>query len=119
MTAPGVLVGLSRVGRNGLIGFGFSARLERGVALGDNGLRTVECKRWLRPALVRGEQLWPQGMRRFVGVLVILLGILGFLPILRFWMIPLGAALIALDFVPSTETMVARRRVERRRCSTR
>lgn len=39
----------------------------------------------------------PAGVRTFAGLLLIVGGILGFLPILGFWMIPLGLAVIALD----------------------
>jgi len=41
-----------------------------------------------------------RGLRSFLGVLLIIGGFFGFLPILGFWMIPLGAALIALDIPP-------------------
>ncbi len=36
--------------------------------------------------------------RMIVGVVLIILGIFGFLPILGFWMIPLGIAVLAFDF---------------------
>ena len=36
--------------------------------------------------------------RLIVGVVLIFLGFLGFLPILGFWMIPLGIAVLAFDF---------------------
>ena len=42
----------------------------------------------------------PPGMRLLVGVLMIIGGIFGFLPILGFWMIPLGISVAALDVVP-------------------
>jgi hypothetical protein len=56
----------------------------------------------------RGEVAYRDGMRRIrtnvgpgwrslVGVLLIFGGMLGFLPILGFWMIPLGVAVILLD----------------------
>lgn len=35
-----------------------------------------------------------------IGVVMILAGMVGFLPILGFWMIPVGATLIALDVPP-------------------
>ena len=38
------------------------------------------------------------GTRTLVGILFIIGGILGFLPILGFWMIPVGVILIALEF---------------------
>ena len=37
------------------------------------------------------------GWRSLVGILLILGGMLGFLPVLGFWMIPLGVAVILLD----------------------
>ena len=36
-------------------------------------------------------------MRKIVGVLLICGGILGFLPVLGFWMVPLGMMLLATD----------------------
>ena len=42
----------------------------------------------------------PPGARTIVGLLVLSGGMLGFLPILGFWMIPLGLAIISLDFRP-------------------
>ncbi len=39
----------------------------------------------------------PPGLRLVLGLLLILGGVLGFLPILGFWMIPLGLAVAALD----------------------
>jgi hypothetical protein len=39
----------------------------------------------------------PPGLRWLVGLVMIAGGILGFLPILGFWMIPLGLAVAALD----------------------
>jgi hypothetical protein len=42
----------------------------------------------------------PRGVRSVLGLLLIAAGIFGFLPILGFWMIPLGISLIALDIPP-------------------
>ncbi|WP_245759619.1 hypothetical protein [Poseidonocella sedimentorum] len=39
-------------------------------------------------------------MRLWVGLLLIFGGVLGFLPILGFWMIPLGLAVAAMDIRP-------------------
>ena len=39
----------------------------------------------------------PPGVRSLVGVLAMACGVLGFLPILGFWMFPLGVVLVALD----------------------
>ena len=55
--------------------------------------------------LRRRVQLWtgrnlPPGLRLVAGLLLICGGFLGFLPVLGFWMIPLGLAVAALDVVP-------------------
>jgi hypothetical protein len=42
----------------------------------------------------------PPGARTLLGVLVLIGGVLGFLPVLGFWMIPLGLVIISLDFRP-------------------
>lgn len=54
-----------------------------------------------------GRDHVPPGIRTVVGVLFMIGGIFGFLPILGFWMLPLGAAFVALDIPP------ARRRLDR------
>jgi hypothetical protein len=41
------------------------------------------------------------GIRSLIGVAFMVGGVFGFLPILGFWMLPLGAAFIALD-IPQT-----------------
>lgn len=41
------------------------------------------------------------GLRSLLGVLLMIGGVLGFLPVLGFWMFPLGVAFVALD-VPLT-----------------
>lgn len=51
----------------------------------------------LRPALVRIRRNVPRGLRIVVGFLLILGGVLGFLPVLGFWMIPLGIMVAAMD----------------------
>lgn len=55
--------------------------------------------------LRRRLQVWsgrrlPPGLRALTGLLLICGGVLGFLPVLGFWMIPLGLAVAALDVVP-------------------
>ncbi len=42
----------------------------------------------------------PPGVRLLVGILQVIGGILGFLPVLGFWMIPLGISIAALDIRP-------------------
>lgn len=44
-----------------------------------------------------GERHLPPILRGLLGILLILAGMLGFLPVLGFWMIPLGVALLATD----------------------
>ena len=55
--------------------------------------------RWLR-FMAWTERSVPLGLRLPLGVLLIVGGVLGFLPILGFWMIPLGFAVAALDVRP-------------------
>ena len=58
---------------------------------------TVKILRW-------GQKL-PWGVRSIAGLLLMLGGVFGFLPILGFWMFPLGLALIALD-IPWTRSRI-------------
>lgn len=37
-------------------------------------------------------------LRKTVGVLLVVGGLLGFLPVLGYWMLPLGLALLAVDY---------------------
>lgn len=46
------------------------------------------------------QRYLPPVVRGIIGVILILMGILGFLPILGFWMIPLGLAVLATDIPP-------------------
>ncbi len=46
-------------------------------------------------ALKTSENHW---LRKIIGVLLVIGGLLGFLPILGFWMVPLGLALLAVDY---------------------
>lgn len=46
-------------------------------------------------ALKRTDQHW---LRHTIGVLLVIGGLLGFLPVLGYWMLPLGLALLAVDF---------------------
>ena len=52
-----------------------------------------------RRALQAGERL-PFGVRSLAGVALVVGGCFGFLPILGFWMIPSGIAILSLDFPP-------------------
>jgi hypothetical protein len=56
-------------------------------------------------AFVNRCALWsdrhlPPGIRAVLGVLAMACGMLGFLPVLGFWMFPLGVVLLALDIPP-------------------
>ncbi len=64
-------------------------------------------------ALVRRQRdriakVVPPGFRWLAGVFLILGGVLGFLPIVGFWMIPLGLAVAALDLAPLRRWLKAR-----------
>ena len=51
---------------------------------------TLRLLRW-------GNLRVPVGVRSVVGVLLMTAGVFGFLPIIGFWMFPLGLAFVALD----------------------
>lgn len=50
--------------------------------------------------LRRGQRHIPPVLRAILGLCFMLLGVFGFLPVLGFWMIPLGLALLASDIPP-------------------
>ncbi|QFT80228.1 hypothetical protein FIU89_06350 [Roseovarius sp. THAF27] len=50
----------------------------------------------------------PPGLRLVLGILLIIGGIFGFLPVLGFWMIPLGVAVASLDVVPVWRRLTGR-----------
>jgi len=54
----------------------------------------------VKRALVWVRANVPPGLRLVLGVILIVGGILGFLPVLGFWMLPLGIAVAALDIKP-------------------
>lgn len=60
-----------------------------------------------------GDETLPPGLRSLAGLLCVAGGLLGFLPVLGFWMLPLGLALIALDVPPLRRRLLAW--LERRR----
>ncbi len=47
--------------------------------------------------LAWGRDRVPPGVRSLLGIALMVAGVFGFLPILGFWMFPLGIAFIALD----------------------
>ena len=53
-----------------------------------------------------GNRRLPPGVRTLAGFLFMVGGVFGFLPVLGFWMFPLGLAFVALDIPP------ARRRLD-------
>jgi len=61
----------------------------------------------LRQTNYVGRRRLPPGVRSIVGALFVVGGAFGFLPVLGFWMIPVGAFLIALD-IPGMRGVVTR-----------
>jgi len=45
-------------------------------------------------ALKKSDNHW---LRRTIGILLVIGGFLGFLPVIGYWMLPLGLALLAVD----------------------
>ena len=56
--------------------------------------------RFVHRALLWSDRRLPRGVRAGLGACLVIASPLGFLPVLGFWMLPLGLGLIALD-VPS------------------
>ena len=63
--------------------------------------------------LRKGRRYLPPVLRGVLGICLLVGGILGFLPVLGFWMIPLGLALLATDIPPLERWF--RRRLQRAR----
>ncbi|MDD9963269.1 MAG: hypothetical protein F4X81_11975 [Gammaproteobacteria bacterium] len=55
-----------------------------------------------------GRDHVPPGVRSLIGALLMVGGVFGFLPILGFWMFPLGLAFAALDFPPARRWLEGR-----------
>jgi hypothetical protein len=53
-----------------------------------------------REVLETIRQKVPPGLRLVLGLCLVVGGVFGFLPVLGFWMIPLGLAVVALDVKP-------------------
>ncbi len=64
--------------------------------------------------LKQGKRYLPPIFRGFLGLVLIAAGVLGFLPVLGFWMIPLGIALLATD-VPVLRRWLVKRLNHHRR----
>jgi len=50
----------------------------------------------------------PPGARTLLGLLLIVGGVFGILPVLGFWMLPLGVAVLAMDIVPLARAVMGR-----------
>ncbi|SMF46214.1 hypothetical protein SAMN06265365_11558 [Tistlia consotensis] len=61
-----------------------------------------------------GDRKVPPGLRSGLGLLLCVGGVLGFLPVLGFWMLPLGLVLIALDVPPLRRRLLSWLRRKRR-----
>lgn len=61
---------------------------------------TARLRRMRRRVQVWSKRHLPPGLRLVAGLLLMLGGVFGFLPVIGFWMFPLGVAVAALDLVP-------------------
>jgi hypothetical protein len=61
----------------------------------------------MRRAVEWGDRKVPTGLRSVVGLLLMGGGVFGFLPVLGFWMLPIGASFIALDIPPLRRRLLA------------
>ncbi|MCK6454244.1 MAG: hypothetical protein L6R19_25845 [Alphaproteobacteria bacterium] len=66
-----------------------------------------------------GDRHVPAGVRSLLGLVAIAGGVLGFLPVLGFRMVPLGAAVVALDIPPLRRRLLDRLERRRRRSAAR
>lgn len=55
---------------------------------------------FLRRVVEWGDSRIAPGLRSLLGILLMVGGVFGFLPVLGFWMLPAGAVLVALDVPP-------------------
>lgn len=51
----------------------------------------------------------PPGLRLVLGLILMVGGVFGFLPVLGFWMVPLGLVIAGLDVVPLWRWLTERR----------
>ena len=61
----------------------------------------------VRSGVEWGDRKVPAGLRSVAGLALMAGGVLGFLPILGFWMLPLGLAFVALDVPPLRRRLLA------------
>ncbi|CUH67696.1 hypothetical protein TG4357_03156 [Thalassovita gelatinovora] len=64
--------------------------------------RLAQVRNWTRRHI-------PPGLRLLVGLVLMVAGVFGFLPVIGFWMFPLGVAIAAMDVMPGWRAL--RRRV--------
>ncbi|MDK3019736.1 hypothetical protein [Pseudodonghicola flavimaris] len=60
-------------------------------------IRWADIRARLQPTLNRINARVPRGARFLLGIVLMLGGVFGFLPVLGFWMLPLGAMIAAFD----------------------
>lgn len=70
----------------------------------------VRLRRMRRRVQVWTKRHIPPGLRLLLGLILMGFGVLGFLPVLGFWMFPLGLAVAALDVVPILRWLKGRKR---------
>jgi len=73
-----------------------------------SGAGLSDVRRCARKLRLLARRKLPPGLRLVVGLLLMVMGVFGFLPVLGFWMIPLGAAIAALDFKPIWKKLARR-----------
>ena len=70
--------------------------------------RWARLRRGYRRAQTWARRHIPPGLRLVVGLALMVGGVFGFLPVIGFWMLPLGVAVAALDIVPIWRWLRAR-----------
>lgn len=92
--------------RSGAPGFRSALKSGRGSDLGAWARRSWRRTRWsVLRMLVRVRRRVPPGLRLPLGLLLMVGGVFGMLPVLGFWMLPLGVAVAALDVRPMVEAI--------------
>ena len=61
----------------------------------------------VRKIVLWGDRRIPWGLRTLAGILLMAGGVFGFLPLLGFWMVPVGIAFITLDIPPVRRRLLA------------
>lgn len=60
---------------------------------------------WIYRSIRWSQRHIPAGLRLLVGILFFIGGIFGFLPVLGFWMMPLGLVIASTDIPPARRTI--------------